>query len=251
MQRMVFAAAMLVLFTGCKARADDQADSKALISKAIKAAGGKENLAKYRAQTFKGKGKFYGMGDGIDYTGDWALQIPNCMRVQIEINAGGMKFTIVRVFNGAKAWNKVGDQVMEVTDADEIAEAKADAYAQSVTSLLPLLGKDFEFAPLGEAKVDGKPAVGVRVSHKGQRDINLFFDKDKNLLVKTEYVIKDIMAGGKEVTQEAVYSNHKEIKGMLFPFAVVIHREGKKFLDAELTELEPKEKLDDSVFEKP
>lgn len=250
MQRIVCLGVALTLLTSA-AWADDQAEMRALIDKAIKATGGEAKLAQLNAATFKGKGKFYGMGEGIDYTGDWALQHPDKTRVQIEFTAGGMMFTIIRVLNGDKAWSKFNDKTQTVDSKEEIAEGQEAAYVAWVTRLVPLKDKDFQLAPLGEVKIDGKPAVGVRVSHKGRRDVNLFFDKEKGLLLKVETVIKDPMAAGQEMTQEALYSEHKEVNGVQAAMKVVINRDGKKFIDLEVTEIELKEKLDDSVFGKP
>ncbi len=228
MRRLVCLAAAVALALAGAARADEQADLKKVIDKAIKAAGGEEKLAKYKAETFKGKGKFYGMGDGVDYTGDWAIQRPDKMRV--EIKSGD--FTFTRVVNGGKVWVKLGDSAMQVEDKDQIAEAKENMYAEWVSSLVPLVKeKGFTLAALGDAKVDGKAAVGVRVSSKGHRDVNLFFDKDKGLLVKAEYVVKDPMAGDKEQTQETLLSNYKEVSGVQKPMKVVINRDGKKYVE--------------------
>lgn len=251
MRRIVCLAVALALAAAGAARADEQADMKAVIDKAIKAAGGEEKLAKFKAATFKAKGKFYGMGEGIDYTGEYAVQQPDKFRVRIEAGSGDNKFVFVRVVNGDKLWSKLGDKAQEVTDKDEIAEAKENGYAGWVTTLVPLKDKGFTLASLGEVKVDGKPAVGVRVSHKGHRDVNLFFDKDKGLLVKSETTVKDFMAGGKESTQETLYSGYKEAGGVQHPTKLVINRDGKKYVDSEVTEYEPKEKLDDSEFGKP
>jgi outer membrane lipoprotein-sorting protein len=241
------AVALVVAASGA-ARADEKADAKALIEKAIKAKGGEAKLAKFHAETFKGKGKFYGMGDGVDYTGEWSVQYPDKMRV--EIKSGD--FTFVRAINGDKVWVKLGDNAQDVDDKEQVKEAKENMYAEGVASLLPLVKeKGFELAPLGEVKVDGKPAAGVRVTHKGHRDVNLFFDKDSGLLVKSETVVKDEMTGGKEETQETLYSDYKEIGGVKHPTKVVINRDGKKYVDAEMSDFEAKDKIDDKVFEKP
>jgi hypothetical protein len=249
MRRIVCLAAALAVVTAGAARAEEKKDdAKALIEKAIKAAGGEAKLAKFNAVTFKGKGKFYGMGDGVDYTGEWSVQKPDKMRV--EIKSGD--FTFTQVVNGDKVWRKIGDNAEEVTDKDAVKEAKENMYAEGVASLLPLVkDKGYEFAALGEVKVADKPAVGVRVSHKGHRDVNLFFDKDSGLLVKSEATVKDEMTGGKEETQETLYSDYKEIGGAKHATKVVINRDGKKYIDAEMSDYEPKEKLDDKVFEKP
>jgi hypothetical protein len=249
MRRIVCLATVMVLGVFGTARADDQADLKKVIDKAIQAVGGEAKLAKFNALTFKGKGKFYGMGEGIDYTGEWSVQQPDKLRFQFD---SGGNFTLVRVVNGDKIWMKIaGQEAMAVDDKDEIAEAKEAAYAGWVATLLPLKDKGFTFAALGEVKVDDKPAVGVRVSHQGHRDVNLFFDKNKGWLVKTETVVKDLMGGGGEVTQETLFSEYKEVNGTQRFLKIVINRAGKKFVDADISEIEPKEKLDDSVFGKP
>src|SRR5437868_15187557 len=63
----------LVLAAGT-ARADDAADARAIIDKAIKASRGEEILDKYKAETLKEKGTYYGMGNGIPYTGHYWMQ---------------------------------------------------------------------------------------------------------------------------------------------------------------------------------
>ncbi len=247
MRRAIYLLAALILARAGTAWADEQADLKALIDKAIKVAGGEANLARFQTYVFKGKGTFYGMGNGIDYTGEWTIQMPGKMRMQIE-GTGDAKFTIIRVSNGDKVWSKFGDMVQEVTNKEELAEAKEDSYARWVVTLLPLKAKAFQLAPLGEIKVGDRPAIGVRVSHKGHRDVSLYFDKDKGTLLKSETVVKD---KGQEVTQETLYSDYKEVGGARRAMKVLINRDGKKYVESEVTEMEPKEKLDDSVFGKP
>src|SRR5258708_34985619 len=78
-------------------KADDQADVKAVIDKAIKAHGA-DKLAKLKALNMKMKGKFYGMGESIDYTGEWNVQAPDKSRNEIVGEAKGMKFTFNPIF---------------------------------------------------------------------------------------------------------------------------------------------------------
>ena len=67
-------------------RADDDAEMKALIEKAIKAHGGADKLSKQKATTMKFKGKIYA-ADGLDYTGELALQYPDRVRTDINFDA--------------------------------------------------------------------------------------------------------------------------------------------------------------------
>src|SRR5436309_235981 len=119
MRRILYLATVVTLTMAGQARADEQADMQAVIDKAIKAAGGEAKLAKFKAEVFKGKGKYYGMGDGIDYTGEWAVQHPGQIRVQIDTSAGDMKFTFINVVNGDKVWRKFNDMTQAVEDKDQ------------------------------------------------------------------------------------------------------------------------------------
>jgi hypothetical protein len=240
----------LVLSASSWARADDQADMKALVEKAIKAHGGADKLAKFKAATTKMKGKFYGMGDGIDYTGEFKVQLPDKTRNAITVEANGQKFTITQVFNGDKGWISTNGDVKDA-DKDQIDEAKEELYDNKVTNLYPLLEKGFKLSLLGESKVGDQEAVGVKVASEGHRDVNLFFDKKTNYLIKTETHVKDLMGGGGEVAQETLYEDYKEVSGVKQPHKIVVSRDGKKFVDGELSDAKLLDKLDDSVFGKP
>jgi hypothetical protein len=238
--------AAVVLAVGGAGRADDAGDAKAIVEKAIKAAGGADVLKKYPAMTTKSKGTFYGMGDGVEYTGQEYTQLPDKLR--LEIHAGDFKFT--QVFNGDKGWIQAGDNTMDMPK-EMVAELQEGMQLHVVMSLVPLLEGDYKLSPLAEVKVGGKPAVGVRVEHKGHRDVSLFFDKDSGLLVKTEHKGKDVQAGGAEYTAESFLSDYKKVDGLEVPFKVSVKRDGKRYIEAEVQEAKPSEKLEDKLFQKP
>ena len=68
-----------LLFVSPAVRADDAADAKAIIEKAITARGDKPD-AKHAALTWKDKGKFHGLGTPVPYSADWAFQAPDKYR---------------------------------------------------------------------------------------------------------------------------------------------------------------------------
>lgn len=248
--RQVLASAglMAVLLCGAFARADEQADAKALLDQAIKAHGGADKIAKIKAATITAKGKFYGLGEGLDYTETLVFQEPDKMRFDFGSAVGGMKFKVTQVFNKNKGWMAIGDNVMEM-DKNMVAETKESLHAHMVTGLYPAVFKNAKLSTIGEIKVGGKPAVGVRVEVKGYRDINLFFDKATHLLVKSERRVKEMQGG--EDSEEAYYSDFKDVDGVKMPFKVNIKHDDKKFAEAEVTDYKPIEKIDDSRFAKP
>jgi outer membrane lipoprotein-sorting protein len=253
MQRLMCAAcaAFLALAGASPARADEAADMKAVVEKAIKAHGGLETLSKYKAVTAKSKGVFHGLGQPIDYTSTLVYQEPDKVRVETEGEFMGVNFKRVEVVNGNKGWIQLMGNTDEMSK-DVMAEVQERLHAQAVAHLVALTNKDYKLSTLGEAKVGDRAAVGVRVEYKGRRDVNLFFDKENGLLLKSETRVKDVESGGdKEATQETYYSDYKKVEGMQVPFKVKVNRDGKLLVEAETTEFKPAEKLDDGQFGKP
>ena len=233
------AAGLALAFAGAL-RADEPRE---IIDRAIKAAGGEEKLAKFKCHTWSAKGKYYGMGEGLDYTAEYAVQFPDKIKVEI-------KNVFTLVLNGDKGWMKMGDDAKEM-EADQLAEQKEQQYAGYLTTLLPLRDKAFTLTSLGEVKAGDRPAVGVKVSSKGHQDVNLYFDKETNLLAKGEWNVKAQEQGGKEVMQETLYGDYKDVEGAKIPMKIMINREGKKFVEAENSDLKPVDKLDENTFAKP
>src|SRR5262249_14691922 len=92
------AAACLLL--AANVRADD--DPQKVIERAIKAHG--ERAGKGKAAVFKMKGKFYGLGEGIDFTADFKIQEPSQNRMDLTIEVAGEKVEIVQAIDGDKGW---------------------------------------------------------------------------------------------------------------------------------------------------
>src|SRR5437899_8908586 len=106
-------------------RADDQADAKGIIDKAIKATGGEDKLAKYKAAIWKGKGKINLMGNEIDFTVETSTQPPKQSRQKSEADFNGMKFERITVVNGDKGWITIMGNT-DVMPDDQMAAAKEE-----------------------------------------------------------------------------------------------------------------------------
>lgn len=231
----------LVLSWTAAGRAEDK-DCRAIIDKAIQAAGGEEKLAKNKALTWKEKGTFSGQGAAQPYTGTYEVQWPDQFRMEIQ----GV-FTLV--LNDDKGWYSEGGQTHEM-NKEQLAQQKETQFASWVTTLLPVKDKAFELSSSGESKVGNRPVVGIKVTHKGHNDIKLFFDKDNWLLLRTEYRYKDARTG-KEVEMVITGSDFKEFGGLKFPTKVEMKRDGKKFVEAEMFDIRPQHSLDPKLFAKP
>ncbi len=229
------------------APADDAAQARAVIDKAIQATGGEAKLAGAARFTQKAAGKVYGPAGAVAFTGEWAVDLPGQVRETIETEADGMKFRAVKVIAGDKGWLRVNDGVEEL-DKDALAAAHDETYAAWVTSLLPLKEKEFTLAPLAESKVGERAAVGVKVTHADRPDVALYFDKEKGWLLRAEYAVK---AGAAKVRQEVFYDDYTDRDGLQRPKKTTVKRDGKVLLECEVSEFKALDKADPKAFEKP
>lgn len=241
-------AGVAVLFGTAPAKAADE--PKDIIEKAIKAHGGADVLLKYKATQAKNKGKIDIPGVGeVEFTQENATMQPDKLKESLELTVAGQKVSVLTLVNGDKAVIEVNGKEIDIPDAAKDA-LKDLGYMMKVGRLSALTGKEFELSTIGEDKVEGKAVVGVRVSSKGHKDINLYFDKKTNLLAKVEHRTADAMSGN-EVTEERIITEYGKTKdGVPIPKKIIVKRDGKQFLEAEVVEMNFLEKLDDSEFKK-
>src|SRR5206468_2395540 len=155
-------------------RAQDEA--RALLDKAIKANGGEEALRKYKAGQFKGKGTLEIAG-GLAITQEATYLLPDKFKEVVDFEINGQKINVVSVFDGTKFSLKINGQEMKIDDKI-LSELKELSHLIQVSRLVVLKDKAYELTPLGEAKVEGKAALGLRVVRQGYKDISLYFDKE-------------------------------------------------------------------------
>lgn len=224
------------------ARTGGDKDPRAIIDKGIQAMGGEEILKKHQAATFGEKGTYYGMGDGLPYTGKYAMQYPNQFRMEIE-------GVFIIVIDGDKGWMKMGGETKEL-DKQQLANQLKDLKAGWISSLLPLKDKAFSLTALGETEVEKKPALGVKVTRKDWPEVKLYFDKQNGRLVKNEYrsFAQEL---GKEATVEHFMQDYKEMDGAQIPTHMIVKRDGKLFVEARVVEYKAAGKLDAKVFAMP
>jgi hypothetical protein len=241
-------AAALLLALAAGTRAQDSPEG--LVEKAIKAHGGAEKLARLGAMRVKAKGTTELMGQTVAFTAETTTRFPDKMRGEIQFDIAGQKILMVQVRNGDKAWMSAMGQTQELPGPllDDLKESR---YTSQVESLVPLTkDRSFKLEALGEAKVDGKPAKGIKVSSKGHKDVKLYFDQETGLLVKSEHRGLDPTTM-KDVVLENLYSDFKDFDGLKQPQKVVVQRDGKKYMAYEVEEVKFPDKFDDALFAKP
>jgi hypothetical protein len=244
--RFTLASGLLLGFTSSALAPND---ARAIVERAVKAHGGEERLSKLRASRVKVKGKVIVGEMEVPFTAETTVQLPNKFRVVVQATVMNKTRTVTQVLNGDRGWISIDGQTREPSPA-ELTRMKDLMYVDGVVRLLPLLqGKGFELTLLKESRVNDRPVQGIRVSSKGFRDVNLFFDKDSGLLIKTERTVTNEQ--GRDVMEEEFHSEFRDVDGYKRPTKIVVFQDGKKITEGELIDVKNFDSLPESEFGKP
>lgn len=222
-----------------RSAADDQAEARAVIDKALKAMGGEDKL-KMKAAVWKARGKVkYGpCQEEREFTGTWSVSLPQRCRIAIDV---GDKSLFLCVKDGDRIWTKIADLPVE----DAAPGISRIFYGSWVEGLTPLGDKAFSLSLLKDEVVNDRPAVGVKVVCKDRPKVYLYFDKETGLLAGSRFF------DGDDLEQSCVYSDYKEDDGFKHPTTVTLWQRGRVSMVYTVTEYKRLEKLDDKLFEKP
>jgi hypothetical protein len=220
-----------------------------IIERAIKARRGDDSLLNKRADRVRMKGILFLGGKEVPFTDETTVQLPGQMKSVKQMTTEQGTFTIVQAINGEQAWSTLNARPEKVEPAllNELREALNLNRAARLTTLLRDGMVQLDLLP--EAKVNDRPVQGIKVSSRGRRDVRLFFDKETGFLVKTEHLLDD--SSGKEMLDERVYGDFRDVGGFLRPIKVVAYRKGAKVMEAELIDVKYFDRIDDAEFAKP
>lgn len=228
--------------------ADDQADAKAVVERAVKAMGGADKVARFATAAFKCQIAHEQDGQQLLIAGAGAWQGLDRIRFDAEFTQGGESRKLVVIINGDMGWEKKGEAVRD-TQEELLRTLKSAFYTLQMPYLLPgLKDQAFTLTLQGEQKVENKEAVGLGVRHKDHQDVTVLFDKETGLPVKSESRLTD--PNGKEITVEYLYSDFREAHGVKQPMKITVKGDGNEFV-VTLSALESKDKVDASEFARP
>jgi hypothetical protein len=230
-------------------RAEGDKSATAVIDKAIKALGGDEKLKAIKAASWKGKGTLTFQGADSEISSTTTIEVPRQFRQDFETQVGGSMVTGSTVIGGDKGWRKLNDEVSAM-DNDAIANERLNIYPQLLPPSILLLKSDrVKVATAPEENVDGKPAVGLKVTMPSGKDFTIHFDKESGLPVK--YTALIIGVTNDEAKQETFLSKYKEIDGVQKATRVEVKRGGDKFLIYDVLEFRTLKEVDPKTFAEP
>lgn len=231
-------------------RADDAADARAIVKKGMQAAGIKDD-DKHLLMSWKDRGTLIGGGFSMTYSGTWTYQAPDKYRSDVHGDVAGMKVHFTMVVNGKRAWEDDFGQTTELT-GEKLEQILDQVHEFRVLSLAPLLhDSSLKLATAGEKEIKGETAVRIKVTSEKKPPINLYFHKQTGLLVASEMPVKNELDDWKEALEENFFENYKDVGGRKFFAKMLVVRNGKTIIEANLSDHKFLEKIDSKTFEKP
>jgi hypothetical protein len=196
----------------------------------------------------KNKGTLHVMGVDLEMTQEITVQPPGKFKEIMDLSVMGQTIHVATVYNGKDAWIKRNGEKVDVTDEirNELLQA---SYMLQLSQGLLAKDKSLKLSLLGEAKVNDKPAVGVKVEKEGKKPIDFYFDKETGLIAKTQRQVKDM--SGQDVTEERIVKEYQDVNGRKMAKKVEVKRGGNPFMEVEVVETKLVDKVDDSEFVEP
>jgi hypothetical protein len=237
----------LVAGFGGTVPADDAADAKAIVDKAIKALGGEEALGKAKIAYWKSKTTISFNGNDNEGESETTVQGLNHFRQVFTGEFGGNKFKGVTVVAGDTGKRKFGENATELKD-EALAGQKRSIYLTMIpVTMLPLKDSAYKLEPIAEEKFEDKPVVGLKVTAPDKKDFKIYFDKESGLPVRVVAKVSGFQPG-MEFTQDTRFSDYKDTAGIKKAMKTVSKRDGEKFMTQTITEFKVLDKVEPKVF---
>ena len=221
----------------------DVAKAREILTAAIEAHGGLENLKQVKTLAWNPKMVMNSPGGEMTFDGQVIAVFPDKMRYDMTLLGMGMKMS--RVFDGQSTWmvTPQGTQTMP--------EAFAEDDRNGIFRLSPYLlshvsNADVPVQYIGEEDVNGKLADVIWVSDTPAGSIKLFIDQESKHLVKTEF--QALGQQGNPVNREEFYNDYHDVSGVKIPYSIVMIDNGEKFAEVTLSEATINAEVDESIF---
>jgi hypothetical protein len=230
-------AVVLLLVAGSPA-VFGQETAKAVVERAVAAHGGAEKLSRARADRSRWRGVVWAGNASAPFTSEVTVRLPKKYKSSVTLREGDRTRVVVHEVDGDAATITIDgvEQKVQGTHANQLRQTLE---LEAVMRLAPLLDeKAYVLTLLGDFRMGAQTLVGVLVKGGGQREVKLYFDRQTSLLVKAE---QKIDGDGKDVVQEVLYRDHRDVGGYKRPGRAAVYRDGKKVMEAELIDAVPLE----------
>jgi hypothetical protein len=227
--------------------ADETAEAKLRLDRAIAAHGGPVRLAKLRRQIQQQKGTLMtGRFGLVSSDMELKLDLPDRLRFHVKAQTPEGLYPISIGFDRGQAWMTENSVTRDVPP--EVTQSlKAELNYRRLLTLMPLAEGELPIRPIEGHPFDQKPTRGIRVLVKGGPPLDLFFDVESHLLVRT---LGWFLEGGVLQLREVQFRDFQDVDGLRLPKHVVDIRDGSPWVDCTVSYTLPNT-IEDSEFKRP
>jgi hypothetical protein len=233
---LVIVTATVVLGGHADLSADDAA--RALLNRAISAAGGAANLQRHRVLAWHGIASVNVSGRTVRIEGDWRIEPPDRAHIEtFEVDKGPASMRSLFI-DGDKGWTtKDGKSI--VLPQLFVGNEREQFYLYWLVRLVPMLDQEFRLTTVAP---DAQRRPGFRVERDGRRDATLYFTPEARL-ARIVTTVTDPTSGA-DLTQELRFTGDLAANGIRWPRRIQVVQKDTVFFDLELSALETPETLE-------
>ncbi|MBI3951210.1 MAG: insulinase family protein [Acidobacteria bacterium] len=222
------------------ATAETTTKGRELLSKAVAAMGGSAAFAAVKNVVIKRDLMLVTPQGNLPATATTTFVLPDKRHQVVALPFGEIKQVIAQ----DQAWI-VTPQGVTDAPASEKQDMQAEMFRDWVNLLREAEGLSVQY--LGPGEVEGARAETISVTDDKGNTVRLFLDATTFVPLKMAY--KGMTSNGPADTEE-IYSDLRDVSGIKLPFHVVVNADGKKLLEAKLTEVKINTEIDLSLFQK-
>lgn len=212
-----------------------------IVTKMIKAQGGKAALEKIKDSTLTGTMDIVQMGMSGSLT--YYQKEPNKMRMDMEI----MGMAITQAFDGESAWG-INPQTGSIEDMPEDQAKEMKRQSLGNDAVLHPEKYGITYAYKGKETIEGKEYYNLEQTFEDGFTVILYIDTTSGLLYKSKSKGTSIM--GMEVDQEVFVSDYKDVEGLMVAHMMRIIQDGEEAITMTFTDVKFNTGLEDSLFKK-
>ena len=213
-----------------------------VLLEAARAAGG-EKLSSVATLAIDESGKIITPQGDTALAVKWMVSYPD--RSHGEVDFGGQK--VVQVCDGTSAWLQFPQGTRDTTPVISEFKRGISLFGGGWGVYEQVLAGKISGQFIGEAEIDGKKTLGVSIDG-AFGPVKLYFDPATHLLSAARF--QSVAAQGTSDNEQR-WSDYRTVEGRVFAFSTVTYRDGAKFFESTIQNVQLNLTLDESLFAKP
>lgn len=213
-----------------------------VLRRALEAHGGAEAIRRIKAGHLQGEGVRYRFHGPDPFTWEEWFQTPDRYKLVMR----DRRATAYYVAPPRKWWIVEPGLSPKVMDLGEVHPTSQFEWLRRLDEIerwkLPVRAG-------AEEEVLFRPALGLLVSSDQWGQVTLSFDKAKGILVRARGQVDQAKSG--PFTNDYIYSQHREVNGVLLPMKATIFVNGERSTEMTITAVELVDQLDPAIFSPP